>query len=134
MFKLSRGSENILEVSEAPLHKTRSSQVQYKKKEKHFSSNLVQEELKHRHSAGRARVFNVGLPVLLPLSRLAAPHEIHVASAERVRPLRAVAAAGKQLVSNQSSPSRQKIINTVTPLPTDKSGRGGKNNRKKCPN
>ncbi|KAG8255450.1 hypothetical protein J6590_092530 [Homalodisca vitripennis] len=41
-------------------------------------------------------------------------HEIHVASAERVRPLRSAAAASNQLVGNQSSPSRQKIINTVT--------------------
>ncbi|KAG8319890.1 hypothetical protein J6590_082034 [Homalodisca vitripennis] len=62
--------------------------------------------------------------------------ENQVASAERVRPLRTVAAAGKQLVSKQSRSTTWTIqsiqaenINTVTPPPTDKSGRGGKNNR-----
>ncbi|KAG8241809.1 hypothetical protein J6590_078441 [Homalodisca vitripennis] len=55
-------------------------------------------------------------------------HEIHVASAERVRPLRSVAAAGNQLSIQAEN---NQYGDGITPPPTDKSGRGGKNNRQK---
>ncbi|KAG8275158.1 hypothetical protein J6590_092712 [Homalodisca vitripennis] len=55
--------------------------------------------------------------------------ENQVASAERVRPLRTVAAAVKvnHLTStNQSNQTEINHLDGVTPPPTDKSGRGGK--------
>ncbi|KAG8253063.1 hypothetical protein J6590_042873 [Homalodisca vitripennis] len=58
--------------------------------------------------------------------------ENQVASAERVRPLRTVVAAGKQLVNHLTSTNQSiqaennQYFDGVTPPPTDKSGRGGK--------
>ncbi|KAG8292856.1 hypothetical protein J6590_030317 [Homalodisca vitripennis] len=54
--------------------------------------------------------------------------ENQVASAERVRPLRTVAAAGKQLSIQAEN---NQYFDGVTPPPTDKSGRGGKGKRQK---
>ncbi|KAG8334489.1 hypothetical protein J6590_089094 [Homalodisca vitripennis] len=54
--------------------------------------------------------------------------ENQVASAERVRPLRTVAAVGKQLSIQAEN---NQYFDGMTPPPTDKSGRGGKGKRQK---
>ncbi|KAG8254221.1 hypothetical protein J6590_011919 [Homalodisca vitripennis] len=99
-------------------------------------------------SAGRARAFSFTLPVLFGQTRHTSPvdgthgdpiesqhnqtsseqPENQVASAERVRPLRTVAAAGKQLSIQAEN---NQYFDGVTPPPTDKSGRGGKGKRQK---
>ncbi|KAG8296627.1 hypothetical protein J6590_052713 [Homalodisca vitripennis] len=83
-------------------------------------------------SAGRARAFNFGFSAVWADSPHQSPMGIRtsseqpenqVASAERVRPLRTVAAAGKQLSIQAEN---NQYFDGVTPPPTDKSGRGGK--------